>query len=173
MEQRDREGSVQNFALFAISVGVLLIFASLISITSIVVAFGYGILIHTLSDVRSNVLRIVLSFIIPFLGGAVLILAGRKMLEFEGDKMQKRITTTIRKKALLQKEKIINILLNKDERGVIDIIKKNPDGVLQSDLVIRTGYSKVKMHRILKGLENKGLIKRGRFGITNRVLIND
>ena len=39
--------------------------------------------------------------------------------------------------------------------------------------MIKSGYSKVKAHRILKSLENKNLIRRGRFGITNKVMLND
>ena len=67
---------------------------------------------------------------------------------------------------------MLRVLLSEDERRIVELVKGRPDGVLQSDLVIKTGYSKVKMHRILKSLENKGLVKRGRFGITNKVIIN-
>jgi len=52
-------------------------------------------------------------------------------------------------------------------------VRSNPKGILQSDLVIKTGYSKVKVHRVLKKLEVNDLIRRGRSGITNKVFINE
>ena len=67
---------------------------------------------------------------------------------------------------------MLNVMLNGDERKVLDLIKERPNGALQSELVIKSGFSKVKMHRMLKKLEAKELITRGRFGITNKVFLN-
>jgi|GEM_PF-2460693 uncharacterized membrane protein len=175
MEERGkrRYKSMQNFALAAISIGVLLILASAVSAVTIVVAFGKGILIHNFSDVRSNVVRIVFSVLIPLIGGIVLIMAGTRILKLDREFDKSEIISSNARSAVLQKEKILDTFLNKDEKTLMELLKSEPEGgALQSDLVIKTGYSKVKMHRILKSLESKGLIKRGRFGITNRVLIS-
>lgn len=172
MEQKVEYKSVQSFALLAISIGVLLVLAGLIAGANIFVALGDGILIHTLNDVRTNVIRFFFSFLIPLIGGIVLIFSGLKLLNVDRMKLQRSIIAKTKRKVIQQKEHIISVFLTNDEKKVIGLIKEKNDGVLQSDLVIKTGYSKVKMHRILKGLENRGIIKRGRFGITNKVLLS-
>jgi uncharacterized membrane protein len=172
MEQKAKYKSSQNFATLAVSMGLLLIVVAIISGTSIFVAFGRGILIRTLADVRTNVVRIFFDFLVPMAGGIILVLAGLRLLKMDREIFHKSIKSDSKKKVTEQKEQILNVFLSNDEKKVMELIKNDPDGALQSDLVIKTGYSKVKMHRILKSLENKSLIKRGRFGITNRVLVN-
>ena len=171
-DQKAKYKSVQSFAIVAISIGVLLVLVGMVSGTSILVAFYKGILIHTLTDVRNNIIRLVFSFIVPFVGGVVLVLAGIRLLKIDNVVRHRDIITKTKKSAEKQKERMIQVFLNSDEKRIMELIKEQPDGFLQSDLVIKTGYSKVKMHRILKSLENKGLVKRGRFGITNKVIIN-
>lgn len=166
MEQKAEYKSVQNFALFAISIGVLLVLAGLVGGANIFVAIGDGILIHTL------VIRFFFSFLIPLVGGIVLIFSGLRLLNVDRMTLQRSIVAKTRRRVMQQKEHIISAFLTNDEKKVIALIKERNDGALQSDLVIRTGYSKVKIHRILKGLENRGIIKRGRFGITNKVLLS-
>ena len=70
--------------------------------------------------------------------------------------------------ASTERARIISRVLGPEERGMLDLLK-GKDFILQSDLMALTGYSKVKVHRVLKKLEAKGLIRRSRFGITNRV----
>jgi uncharacterized membrane protein len=173
-EKKGGHKSMQNFAIASISVGVLLILACVVSAITILVALGSGsILIHTLSDIRSNVVRIVFGVLIPLAGGIVLIMAGFRILKLDREHDKNEIISSSMKSAVQQKEKILDVFLSKDEKTIMELLKKEPDGgALQSDLVIKTGYSKVKMHRILKSLEFKGLVKRGRFGITNKVLIS-
>jgi len=172
MEQSRRYKSMQTSAVAAISIGVLLIVAAVVSGLTIVVALGKGILIHTFSDVRSNVVRIVFEFIIPFIGGIALIICGLKLLRLDREYAHKEVVSDTRKSAARQKEKMLDTFLNAHEKRVMELLKSGNEGALQSDLVVKTGYSKVRMHRILKSLENKGLIRRGRFGITNRVFVN-
>lgn len=172
MEQKAKYKSAQNFAIISVSMGILLVVVAIISGTSIFVALGKGILIKTLNDVRTNVVRIFFDFLVPLAGGIVLIMAGLRLLKYDRSLLEKNIVSSNRKRAVQQKEEILSVFLNSDEKKVMELVKNDTDGSLQSDLVIKTGYSKVKMHRILKSLENKGLIKRGRFGITNRVLIS-
>jgi uncharacterized membrane protein len=71
-----------------------------------------------------------------------------------------------------EKSKVMHNLLSPGEKRLVALISVTDGGVLQSDLVIKSGYSKVKVHRILKALETKEVIRRGRFGITNKVMLN-
>jgi hypothetical protein len=163
--------SMQGFAILAISIGVLLAVVASVLGVSIAIALVKGILINTLTDVRINVLRVVF-YAIAIIGGLILVIAGRKLLKLDNSITYKNVISSGIKKAVQKKEQMINVFLSSDEKVVMDLIKESHKGVLQSDLVIKTGYSKVKMHRILKNLENKQIIRRGRFGITNKVIAN-
>ncbi|MGI0100655.1 MAG: helix-turn-helix transcriptional regulator [Candidatus Micrarchaeaceae archaeon] len=172
MNQNAKYKSLQNFSVFAISVGVLLILAAIISGVSIGIALGRGVLIHTVSDIRDNVVRFIFSFVIPLIGGIVLIYTGLGLLKVDRDMANRSFDFRSRKRVVRQKEHMLDVFLNDDEKRVMEMLKGDPRGSLQSDVVIKTGYSKVKVHRILKMLERKGLIRRGRLGITNKIIVN-
>jgi uncharacterized membrane protein len=60
-----------------------------------------------------------------------------------------------------------------DERKVYDLIV-NADGFMfQNDLIEKTGYSKVKISRILDKLELKGVVERRRRGMANIVVLKE
>ncbi len=61
--------------------------------------------------------------------------------------------------------------LNKDEKFIFNKVREADGNILQADLVKSTGYSKVKITRILDSLEGKNLIERRRRGMTNVVLL--
>ena len=61
--------------------------------------------------------------------------------------------------------------LQGEEKQVIDLVVKSQGTIFQSELVDKTGLSKVKVTRILDKLEGKGLIERKRRGMTNVVII--
>ena len=61
--------------------------------------------------------------------------------------------------------------LSKDERLVFGKIIDKKGSILQSELVKETGLSKVKVTRILDGLEARGMIERKRRGMTNIVVL--
>jgi uncharacterized membrane protein len=63
-------------------------------------------------------------------------------------------------------------LLDGDKRKVFNEIVEAGGEILQSDLPMRTGFSKAKITRILNYLEAKGLIIRKSCGMTNKVIIN-
>lgn len=63
-------------------------------------------------------------------------------------------------------------LLDGDEKRVFGEILESGGEILQKDLPIQLNFPKVKITRILDQLENKGLIIRKRFGMTNKVIIN-
>ncbi len=62
-------------------------------------------------------------------------------------------------------------LLQGDERRMLRQIFDAGGQILQKDLVYRTGFSKVKVTRLLDKLERKGLIIRERHGSTNLVRV--
>jgi uncharacterized membrane protein len=61
--------------------------------------------------------------------------------------------------------------LEPDERTVFDKVIDAQGTIFQSELVEKTGFTKVKVTRILDRLEGKGLIERKRRGMTNVVIL--
>ncbi len=162
-----------KFSMLLIIVGVILLLASIISgITMLIAFYKNMIAIHSINDIRINVIRVTFNFVLPFIGGILLVLAGATIGSFANKRINRQITKRIKSKEAESKSRIIGMALNPDEQKILKMIEGAPDGILQSDIVIRSGYSKVKVHRILKKLESSDLIRRGRFGITNKVFIN-
>lgn len=64
-----------------------------------------------------------------------------------------------------------NVLLNDDEKLLVEKIKESQGTIFQSELVEKTGFTKVKVTRILDKLEGKGVIERKRRGMTNVVIL--
>ncbi len=58
-----------------------------------------------------------------------------------------------------------------DEKQVFEKVIEAQGTVFQSDLVEKTGMSKVKVTRILDKLEGKGLIERRRRGMSNVIVL--
>ncbi len=61
-------------------------------------------------------------------------------------------------------------LLEGDEKILFQKIIEN-DGIMQRELVIRTGFSEPKVSRLLDRIERRGLIVRQRDGMGNRILL--
>ena len=59
--------------------------------------------------------------------------------------------------------------LHEDERKIFNELTKGDGSTFQNDLIGLTGYSKVKVSRILDKLETKGLVERRRRGMANMV----
>lgn len=59
--------------------------------------------------------------------------------------------------------------LTEDERRLYDLIEAAGGEILQMNLVSSGGFSKSKVTRLLDKLERRGLIKRERHGMTNKV----
>ncbi|MBP2029090.1 hypothetical protein J2755_000010 [Methanohalophilus levihalophilus] len=70
-----------------------------------------------------------------------------------------------------QKTMIASKILEGDVRKVYKIIAENGE-ILQSDLVLESGFSKVKVSRTLKKLEDKSLIERKPYGNTNKIILS-
>src|SRR3989344_5572378 len=59
--------------------------------------------------------------------------------------------------------------LSGDEAKLFDIVVSSEGMAFQNELVEKTGFSKVKVTRVLDRLEAKGLVERRRRGMTNGV----
>ena len=75
------------------------------------------------------------------------------------------------KEIKITKDRLTSILLSTEEKSVIDEIKKSNSNITQSQIVVKTGLSKVKVHRILLKLESKNIIKKYHFGLTNKIIL--
>ena len=98
--------------------------------------------------------------LMTLISGIVLVLGGLSIWSITREKELKNT-----------KDKITNILLLPEERAVIEQLKKSNGEMTQSQLVMKTGLSKVKIHRIVKNLEIKGIIKKYQYGLTNKILL--
>lgn len=75
----------------------------------------------------------------------------------------------IRKK--MPKEKIIKLVLGEDEKKIYNLIVERGGSMLQDEIVKETGFSKAKVSKLLRKLEEKGIIKREPFRKTNKVYL--
>jgi uncharacterized membrane protein len=73
----------------------------------------------------------------------------------------------------MAKFKKIAKTLQEEERRVYELIVEAGGSIFQSDLVSKTGFSKVKISRILDKLESRGLLERRRRGMANLVVIKE
>ena len=62
-------------------------------------------------------------------------------------------------------------LLTDDEKAVHSEILKMGGQATQKELTLRLGLSRVKMHRLLLRLEQKGVLKTYQFGMTKKVVL--
>lgn len=69
-----------------------------------------------------------------------------------------------------KRSELVLSVLNENERMIIDAIKRmKKKHVNQRRLVASSGFSKAKVSRIIKSLEERGVIKVERIGRTNRI----
>ena len=78
---------------------------------------------------------------------------------------------TREKELMFTKEKITSLLLLPEEKMVIEELKKFNGDITHSQLVKRTGLSKVRIHRIVNKLVSKGIIKKYQYGLTNKIVL--
>jgi len=74
-----------------------------------------------------------------------------------------------RNKGLEKSYEMIIPLLKGEEKKVFSEILNSNGEILQNSLVLKLRLSKVKITRILSGLENKQLIVKERHGLTNKI----
>lgn len=61
--------------------------------------------------------------------------------------------------------------LDEEEKSIYLFVKEKGGSVFQGDLIASTGFTKVKISRILDGLENKGVLERKRRGMSNLIVL--
>ena len=82
------------------------------------------------------------------------------------------IYSLIREKEIKStKEHLTSILLTPDEKKIVDEIKRSNGNATQSQIVLKTQLSKVKVHRVINRLESKGIIKKYQYGLTNKIVL--
>jgi len=79
----------------------------------------------------------------------------------------------IHQKQFLQKNsKIILNFLTSPEKKVIETLMENKGKVQQYELSHLPGLNKLKTHRLLLNLEQKGIIRKEKFGKVNKIVLN-
>jgi uncharacterized membrane protein len=74
-------------------------------------------------------------------------------------------------RCLLKNKEILNSILDKDEKKVLEKLATNKGEIEQ--IKISEMYDKIKAHRILKKLEEKRIIEIVKKGKTNTIKLND
>ena len=172
MEKKLIRKRYDRLAIVTTSTGAILLIISIIRGAMMLVAFANGIQIHTIRDVSFGVINFAFDFAIPFVGGIILIAAGMALLKIEFNSIRSTSALEVRRSARNHEIRITGKMLNDGDKKVLDMLSKD-GSMLQSDIVSVSGFSKVKVHRIVRKLENAGLVKVSRFGITNRVVLVD
>lgn len=62
-------------------------------------------------------------------------------------------------------------LLKSEEKRLYELVEEAGGAIFQADLVEKSGFSKVKVTRLLDRLEGLGIIERKRRGMTNMVIL--
>jgi len=70
-----------------------------------------------------------------------------------------------------QLSRVLKILPD-NERQIISLLIENNNSMEQNKLVALTGINKVKMSRIIKDLEFRGIVKKTDLGNTNLIVLN-
>ena len=111
-----------------------------------------------------------LGTVITFLSGLIMLRSQVKSITNEVNHKAKEIEAKVEEKA---EEKVKNEVdadvLLPDEKKVIEILERHERSMTQKELVSESGLSKVKVHRVLKGLERKKVVSKYAFGMTNRI----
>jgi hypothetical protein len=111
---------------------------------------------------KFNPLRVLFSVsTLNFLfGGVISLISGLIIASFTMKKNKKEMTHSITNNLLLPNEKLI-----------FSILAKHQSGLTQSKLTLESGLSKVQVHRLVKKLEDKGLIEKHKYGATNKLFL--
>ncbi|MEK6967616.1 MAG: winged helix-turn-helix transcriptional regulator [Nanoarchaeota archaeon] len=92
------------------------------------------------------------------LGSIVSILAGVSIMNLLKTKERKELTKSL-----------INTMTTPDEKKVLKELEQTGGELTQSEIVLRSGLSKVKVHRIIRRLEQLKIISKYPYGVTNKI----
>ncbi len=74
-------------------------------------------------------------------------------------------------KSNANKDSFFNFLLP-DEKAIVEVLLKHGGAMLQKDISRETGLTRVKVHRVIARLAERGLVSVERAGNTNMVRLN-
>ena len=105
--------------------------------------------------------------------GAFVIAAGAFLLFFVGNLAKFEVEAVNKTEEKVENKSGLDLSkLLEDEKKVCDLILAAGGSMYQSELISESGFSKVKITRLLDGLEHKiGIIERKRRGMTNLVVL--
>jgi uncharacterized membrane protein len=98
---------------------------------------------------------------ISLIGSIISILAGISILSMLRNHERKKIT-----------KGMLDTLTTPEEKLAIEELGRANGELTQSDLVKNTGLSKVRIHRVVKRLEELGIIKKYPYGMTNKLKLD-
>ena len=66
--------------------------------------------------------------------------------------------------------RVLKLVLREDEQKIYDLLLEKGE-ILQEEVVRRTGFSKAKVSKLVRNLEEKGIIKKEPYRKTNRLIL--
>ena len=94
------------------------------------------------------------------LGGMICIGGGLSIRQLTHEREIKKVKTEMKE-----------LLLNPDEKQLIEELQKSGGDLTQKNLTDLTGFSRVKTHRIIQRLEAKKIVRKIPNGQTNRIIL--
>lgn len=110
---------------------------------------------------------IIVASLLFALGVYLMIASQKSNAEFDKEHYKAHMEEDISREEIEKRHS----LLNEEEKRVIALLKEAEGTMFQSDLVDKSGFTKVKVTRILDVLEGKRLVERKRRGMTNVVIL--
>ena len=111
---------------------------------------------------------------ISYLWWVIIILILVSLIVWLWLRKQKKIIVKVKageKREKAKAEKVEEFLLENEKKVVQELEKEHRKELWQKQIQLRTGLSKVKLSRVLKNLEARGLIKKINFGKTNKIIL--
>ncbi len=123
-------------------------------------------IIKIIEEKRANENNFYCFYLLPFIGFTGIII-GTITYYMMSEKIDKQ------EKTLKNNTKIILNFLTREEKKVIEKLLENDGKIPQYELSHLPNLNKVKTHRILENLKEKGIIKKERIGKINKIILNE
>ncbi len=78
---------------------------------------------------------------------------------------------TRRKEMKKVREKTMTKFLLPDEKKIIEVLQKDGYESTQTQITKESGMTKVKVHRAIQKLEEKGVVEKYKYGLTNKIIL--
>lgn len=75
-----------------------------------------------------------------------------------------------KKKQGMEQSRVVKLVLREDEQKIYDLLEERGE-ILQEEVVRRTGFSKAKVSKLVRNLEEKGIIRKEPYRKTNRLIL--